>query len=77
MDKLCQSGELDSIFRNEKAKSKVEEAKKIFRCHDCQVLPVANYVSGTTQNSITKDILGLIAMNNILQEALSYIQNEI
>lgn len=77
MDKLCQPGELNDIFRNEKANSKVEEAKKIFRCDDCRVLPVANYVSGTTQNSITKDILGLMAMKNILEEALSYIHNEI
>lgn len=77
MDKLCQSGELNDIFRNEKANSKVEEAKKIFRCDDCRVLPVANYVSGTTQNSITKDILGLMAMKNILEEALSYINNQI
>lgn len=38
MDKLCQSGKLNDIFRNEKANSKVEEAKKIFRCDDCRVL---------------------------------------
>lgn len=76
VDKLCGAGELNGIFKNEKVKSKVEEAKKIFRFHDCQVLPVANYVSGTTQN-ITQDVLALLAMNNIVQEALLYIGNEI
>lgn len=76
VDKLCQSGELNGIFRNEKAKSKVDEAKRIFRCQDCQILLIANYVSGTTQNN-TQDVLGLLAMNNILQEALSYIENRI
>lgn len=76
VDKLCRAGELNGIFKNEKVKNKVEEAKKIFRSHDCQVLPVANYVSGTTQN-ITQDVLALLAINNIVQEALLYIGNEI
>lgn len=75
-DEICQSGNLDGIFRNEKVYKKVEEAKKIFRLDDCQVLPIANYVRGTTQN-ITQDVLALLAINNIVQEAISYIENEI
>lgn len=75
-DNQCQSGNLDGIFRNEKVYEKVEEAKKIFSLHDCQVLPIANYVQGTTQN-ITQDVLALLAINNIVQEAISYIENEI
>lgn len=75
-DGICQSGNLDGIFRNEKVYKKVEEAKKIFRLDDCQVLPIANYVRGTTQN-ITQDVLALLAINNIVQEAISYIENEI
>lgn len=76
VDKLCRPYELNGIFGNEKVKTKVKEAKKVFGSHDCQVLPVANYVSGTTQN-ITQDVLALLAINNIVQEALLYIGNEI
>lgn len=75
-DKLCQSGNLNSIFRSEKAYNKVDEAKNIFRFQDCQILPVANYVQGTTQN-MTQDVLALLALNNIVQEAMSYIENEL
>lgn len=74
-DRLCQSGNLNSIFRSEKAYNKVDEVKRIFRFQDCQILPVANYVRGTTQN-MTQDVLALLALNNTVQEAMSYIENE-
>lgn len=76
VDNVCRPAELNSIFWNEKAYNKVEEAKKIFGFQDCQILPIANYVRGTTQN-ITQDVLALLALDNIVQEALSYIENEI
>lgn len=75
-DKLCHPSNMDGIFRNEKVYKAVEEAKRMFHVHDCQVLPIANYVQGTTQN-ITQDVLALLAINNIVQEAISYIENEI
>lgn len=75
-DKLCHPNNMDGIFRNEKVYKAVEEAKTMFHVHDCQVLPIANYVQGTTQN-ITQDVLALLAINNIVQEAISYIENEI
>lgn len=75
-DSLCQPGNLNSIFRSEKAYKKVDETQKIFRFQDCQILPVANYVRGTTQN-MTQDVLALLALNNIVQEAMSYIENEL
>lgn len=55
---------------------KVNEAKEEFCLQDCQILPIANYVTGT-EKQLDKDILALLTMDNILEEALTYIKNEI
>lgn len=68
-------GELKGIFRSRQAKLKVELAKKNFGIQDCQVLPIANYVKGMEQNT-TQDVLALLTIDNILQEAITYIKNE-
>ena len=61
-----------SIFLSRDAKIKVERAKRKFDVQDNQILPVANYVSGTTQD-VNRDVLALQAAKSILQEALSFI----
>lgn len=48
--------------------------KTIFGVHDSQILPIANYVDETRRSNI-KDILALQAIINILQEAVTYIEN--
>lgn len=50
-------------------------AIKNFGLQDCQILPIVNYGNGLEQN-ITQDVLALLTIDNILQEALSYIKNE-
>lgn len=77
MDELNLRGsKLNGIFHSRKAQSKLEKAKEIFGVQDCQILPIANYVNEFKQND-TQDVLALLAMNNIIQEALTYIKNEI
>lgn len=73
---LCAAGDLSSLFVSRQAERKVNIAKAIFRLHDSQILPIANYVRGTTQN-VNQDILTLQAVENILNEAVSYIENQI
>lgn len=73
---LCVFGDLTKIFVSKHVKDKVQLAKRIFMLQDSQILPIANYVEGITQN-IAQDILGLQALENILNEALSYINNQI
>lgn len=68
-------GDLKGIFRSRQAKLKVELAIKNFGVQDCQVLPIANYVKGMEQNT-TQDVLALLTIDNILQEAITYIKNE-
>lgn len=68
-------GDLKGIFRSRQAKQKVELAIKNFGVQDCQVLPIANYVKGMEQNT-TLDVLALLTIDNILQEAITYIKNE-
>lgn len=72
---VCGVSGLSYIFWSTEAKNKVEDAKKSFALLDCQVYPIANYVSGTKQ-TVTQDVLALLAMNNIIQEALLYIKYE-
>lgn len=78
MDKLelCGSGDVDGIFWSRHADIKVKLAKKTFGLQDNQILPIANYVGGTRQQ-IPQDVLALLAMNNILEEARAYISNEL
>lgn len=78
VDKLdmCVYGDLTKLFVSRHVQTKVELAKEIFSLQDIQVLPVANYVKGTTQN-IAQDILALQAIENILNETISYVGNRI
>lgn len=76
VDKLdmCVYGDLTKLFVSRHVQRKVELAKGIFSLQDIQVLPVANYVKGITQN-IAQDILALQAIENILNETISYLGN--
>lgn len=78
VDKLdmCVYGDLTKLFVSRHVQKKVELAKEIFSLQDIQILPVANYVSGITQN-IAQDILALQALENILHETISCIGNPI
>lgn len=72
---LCNAGSLNEIFRSRHAKKKVNAAKEIFDFHECEIWPIANYVKGITQN-ITQDVLALLSLDNILEEAIAYIENQ-
>lgn len=73
---LYELGSVRSIFRSRDAKLKVEKAKLKFDLQDNQILPVANYVYGTSQD-VDRDVLVLQAVKNILQEVLSFIADKI
>uniref|UniRef100_A0A8W8LW44 Uncharacterized protein n=2 Tax=Magallana TaxID=2171616 RepID=A0A8W8LW44_MAGGI len=73
---LCGSGDLSGIFLSRHVNIKVDLAKQTFGLNDCQILPVVNYVKGNTQN-ITQDVLALTAIDSILEEALSYISEQV
>ena len=64
-----------SIFLSRDAKLKVESAKIRFDLQDNQILPIANYVDGTHQD-IYRDVLTLQAVENILQEALVFLEDK-
>lgn len=68
---------MENIFRSRDAKKKVEAASAEFQLRNTQILPVANYVDDDTDRIITKDILALYALDNILQQALSYMRDKI
>lgn len=76
MDKLdlCGLGDCSGIFQSRHAYKKVQLAKSKFGVLNSQILPIANYVDETRRSDI-KDILALQAILNILQEALTYIEN--
>lgn len=71
---MCVYGDLTKLFVSRHVQKKVELAKRIFSLQDTQVLPVANYVKGTTQ-TIAQDILALQAIENIMNETISYVGN--
>lgn len=73
---LCVFGDLTKIFLSRHVQQKVQLAKETFMLHDSHILPIASYVTGTTQN-IAQDILALQAIESIINEAIIYIQNEI
>lgn len=73
---LCNAGSLNEIFQSRQAEKKVNDAKNIFNFQDCEIWPVANYVKGITQN-ITQDVLALLSLDNILEEAITYIENQL
>lgn len=71
---LCGSGEVSEVFRSRHAYQKVNKAKGTFGLQDNQILPIASYVRGTTQN-LSQDVLALLALENILEEAVAYIKH--
>lgn len=71
---LCGSGDLSGIFRSRHAEIKVNQAKQLFDFGGCQILPIANYTNESTQSN-SKDVLALLALDNILQEAIAHINN--
>lgn len=73
---LCGNGDVSGVFRSRHAQQKVQKVKEKLVLHDCQFLPVANYIRESTQN-IKEDVLALLAMNNIIEESLAYIENEV
>lgn len=78
VDKLNPHGsdDLTGIFQNMHLWLRATEAKAVFGLQDCHILPVANYVKETTQN-ITQDVMALLAMNNIIGEAVSHLENKL
>lgn len=73
---LCGSGDVSEIFRSRHANQKVNIAKRTFGLQDNQILPIASYVQGTTQK-LPQDVLALLAIDNILEEALAYIKHNV
>lgn len=73
---LCGSGKVKGIFKSRHVDIKVKLAKGKFGLQDCQILPMVNYVDGFERN-ITQDVLSLLTLQNILEEALAYIKNEV
>lgn len=73
---LCTPGDLSGIFKSKQMADKVRLAKEKFGLQESQILPIASYVQETRQN-ITKDVLALQAVENILSEALEYVKNQV
>lgn len=73
---LCNAGTLNEIFRSKHAEKKVNTVKEKFGFHDCKIWPIANYVTGTNQD-INRDVLALLSLDNILEEAITYIENQL
>lgn len=73
---LCNAGTLNEIFRSKHAEKKVNTVKEKFGFHDCKIWPIANYVTGTLQD-INRDVLALLSLDNILEEAITYIETQL
>lgn len=73
---LCNAGTLNEIVRSKHAEKKVNTVKEKFGFHDCKIWPIANYVTGTYQD-INRDVLALLSLDNILEEAITYIENQL
>lgn len=71
---LCIPGDLSGIYKQ--MADKVRLSKNKFELQERQILPIASYVQETRQN-ITKDVLALQAVENILNEALGYVKNQV
>lgn len=65
-------GDLSGIFKSKQMADKVRLAKDKFGLQESQILPIASYVQ-----NITKDVLALQAVENILNEALGYVKNQV
>lgn len=64
--------DLKYVFWNKDAKSKAEAAGKELDLGNNCILPVANYTE-QKEPTITQDVLALEALDNILEQALSFI----
>lgn len=74
---LCKSHpDLKNIYWSSAVKSKVDAAGQKFCLRNAYILPVANYVD-EIQPTITKDILALEALDNILQQAVFFIKDNV
>lgn len=73
---LCIPGDLSGIYKSKQMADKVRLGKNKFELQESQILPIASYVQETRQN-ITKDVLALQAVENILNEALGYVKNQV
>lgn len=73
---LCIQGDLSGIYKSKQMADKVRLAKDKFELQESPILPIASYVQETRQN-ITKDVLALQAVENILNEALGYVKNQV
>lgn len=62
---LCGNGDVSGVFRSRHAQQKVQQVKEKFVLHDCQFLPVANYIREAAQN-IKEDVLALLVQRIIL-----------
>ncbi|MES1923551.1 hypothetical protein MHBO_005143 [Bonamia ostreae] len=71
---LYDPNDLSCIIKSRQAEEYYDLAKSKFELQDAQVLPVINYTGGHTQDAV-RDVFALSAMNSILQEAISYIEN--
>lgn len=67
---------VSGIFKSKQMADKVRLAKEKFGLQESQILPIASYVQETRQN-ITKDVLALQAVENILSETLEYVKNQV
>ena len=74
---LCKETPLENIYRSRDVKAKMDKARNMFGLTDTHILPVVNYLSDDQVRIITKDVLALQALDNILQQALSFIENNI
>lgn len=76
MDELefCIKNPLDNIYLSKEAKQKADAARDTFLLSNPQILPVANYTE-ERRPVITKDVLALEALDNILHQALEFIED--
>ena len=73
---LSKKNELEHIYWSKQAYEVVEEAKERFDLNNVHILPVANYVD-EMRPVITKDVLALDALDNVFQQALSFIEDNV
>lgn len=76
MLKLGRNNPLENIYWSKQAYEVVEEAKERLCLSNVHILPVVNYVE-ETKPVITKDVLALDALDNIFQQALSFIDDNV
>ena len=71
---FCVNHPLEYIYWSKEAKLRAEAARDMFLLSNPQILAVANYTI-ERKPVITKDVLALEALDNILHQALSFIED--